>query len=211
MHTPHKDRTHATDAALAKEACDGSGAAFEVLFNRHQLGVVRFVWSLVRNQATAEDIAQDTFLKAFANLRRYNPAKPFKPWLLTIARRTTIDTLRKARPADPLNDTIPDTANGPRDHAETQQAADIVWQTVHHTLPERQASILWLYYADGMAIAEVAAAMRLPQALIKVDLHRARKRLQRVLPPELAQNTQTANTTSPQGSATDQIPAPLRS
>lgn len=88
---------HLTDQELVLEARSGEAAAFDVLVHRYAPAVYRFVFRLVHDAPTAEDVAQETFLKVWKNLKRFDVEKPFKAWMFRIARNTAFDWLKKKR------------------------------------------------------------------------------------------------------------------
>ena len=92
--------THATplskpDEDLAREAAADDMDAFEELVRRRRSGLVRFLTSFTQSAADADDLVQETFLRAYRNLANYDPRKPFLPWLYVIARRLAINLFRK--------------------------------------------------------------------------------------------------------------------
>ena len=98
--------THATplskpDEDLAREAAADDMDAFEELVRRRRSGLVRFLASFTQSAADADDLVQETFLRAYRNLANYDPRKPFLPWLYVIARRLAINLFRKR-----LNETV---------------------------------------------------------------------------------------------------------
>src|ERR1700690_3481577 len=87
-----------SDEELIADYLGGTAGAFDELTKRHLAGVYSFAARFVGSEAEAEDIAQDTFVKAWSNLKKYDPkASKFKTWLLRIARNTAIDFLRKKK------------------------------------------------------------------------------------------------------------------
>ena len=86
-----------TDKQLIDDYLNGNDAAFALLVQRQINPVYNFVYRLVRNTQDAEDITQETFVKMWKNLKRYNQDQNFKTWLFTIARNTAIDSLRKKK------------------------------------------------------------------------------------------------------------------
>ena len=83
-----------TDEELARKATAGDMDAFEELVRRRRQGLVRFLASFSQSASDAEDLAQETFLRAYRNLSRYDPRKPFLTWLYVIARRLAINFKR---------------------------------------------------------------------------------------------------------------------
>ncbi|HEY5038072.1 MAG TPA: sigma-70 family RNA polymerase sigma factor, partial [bacterium] len=72
--------------------------AFRRLLDRYKNRVFSLIYRMVQNPSDAEDLAQESFLKAFRNLRSYDPSRPFLTWLFKITHNTTIDFLRAQKP-----------------------------------------------------------------------------------------------------------------
>src|SRR5215467_10401586 len=81
---------------LARRARRGDAAAFDELVRRFHRPVYRFCWRLLRS-TDAEDLAQDTFVRAFVHFERFDPERPLLPWLIAIARRLCLDLLRRRK------------------------------------------------------------------------------------------------------------------
>src|SRR5216684_1925282 len=81
---------------LARRARHGDAAAFGELVRRFHRPVYRFCWRLLRSP-DAEDLAQDTFVRAFVHFERFDPERPVLPWLIAIARRLCLDLLRRRK------------------------------------------------------------------------------------------------------------------
>ena len=86
-----------SDKLLAQEAQHGNPEAMEVLVNRYLKMVYALAYRMVLSKEDAEDISQQVFLKAWKNLKRFDPKKNFKAWILQIAQNTTIDFLRRKK------------------------------------------------------------------------------------------------------------------
>jgi RNA polymerase sigma-70 factor, ECF subfamily len=129
----------------------------------------------------AEDLAQETFIKAHRALSRYDARYAFSTWLFTIGRRLAISRARGARPV-----TIPIEASGelqaPAEPSpEAGAAVDRIWDRAAAILPARQHEALWLRYGEEKSLAEVASIMDISGMNARVMLHRARTRLAQAL------------------------------
>ncbi len=170
------------DEELARRAQSGCAASFEELARRFQVPLVHFLqrWG---SREDAEDLAQDTLLRAFRNLHRYRPSWPFATWLFTIARRLSINHRRRRRPA-PAGDALDDLEHSGPQPAELVARAESrrrLWALAADVLSEPQMTATWLHYVEEMPLAEVARVLGRSQVAAKVTLHRARKRLLRAL------------------------------
>jgi RNA polymerase sigma-70 factor (ECF subfamily) len=171
------DRQSSSDEQLARESQGGSLDAFEELVLRYEQRVYGFVLRSCSNATDAREITQDTFVKAYEALAQYDPAKPFAPWLFTIARRKCIDRHR-ASPAEetaPVPD-MPDL-DDPAELLARKEESAAIWECARRLLPEIQFQALWLRYANEMSIRQVAQVLRKTRTHVKVLLFRARRRL----------------------------------
>ncbi len=180
-------------ARLAAAAAAGSADAFRAIVLRHQDSVYRLVARMVRDGALAEDIAQETFLKAYRALPAYDPRWKLSSWLLKIAHNATIDHLRRQRldttPLDPGPEAERDSpierlADSSVLDAEQQLrgralARDL--QTALASLEPAYRELLLLRFQEGLAYQEIADVTGLPLGTVKVRLHRGRKRLGELL------------------------------
>src|SRR5437660_4831615 len=91
------DRAEGGDASLAIRAGKGDAAAFGALYDRHVGAVYRYVYYRVRNDADAEDLVSDVFMRALRAIPRYEPRQAFLAWLYRIARNAVIDRARRSR------------------------------------------------------------------------------------------------------------------
>ena len=164
------------DTRLACESRAGSLEAFDGIVRRHHASVFGFLLGLTRNRHDAEDLTQETFLRAWRKIRRFDPSKPILPWLLTIARRLSIAMLRKRKPA-PVPEAEPVVL--PSVSPETPD----LWQLAERHLSADAFSALWLHYREELPLAEVGRIIGKREGAVKVLLHRARNTLAGQLRP----------------------------
>ena len=133
-----------------------------------------------RRPADAEDLTQDTFVRAWERLDRYRDAWPFATWLFTIANRLGINHLRRQRLgslvlARKAAEVSPRPA--PPDTCATREQLDDLWLRAETELSLDQRTGLWLRHAEGLTIDQIARVLgKLPVAT-RVMLHRARRKL----------------------------------
>jgi RNA polymerase sigma-70 factor, ECF subfamily len=167
-----------SDEELACRARQGCAASFEQLLRRFQTPVLHF---LRRRgfSADAEDLAQETFLRAYQNLHRYNRRWAFSTWLFTIARRTSLNHRRRLRPTADARavEGVLSAAPAPLENLVAEEARRRLWDRAAGVLSEEQVTALWLYYVEDMPAREIARVLERSWASVKVMLFRARKRL----------------------------------
>jgi RNA polymerase sigma-70 factor (ECF subfamily) len=166
-----------TDEELAREARAGSRRSFEELACRYRRRLFVYLRPRLGSDEDAEDMVQDTFLKIYRSIDRYDPAYRFSTWLYTSAHRLAIDSFRKnavARDGVPASSgqDVPDPAAG----CEGEAGATGVWDTAR-TLGAARFRVLWLRYGEDMTIEEIAAVLGRTRLAVRVLLHRARAAL----------------------------------
>ena len=170
-----------SDLTLARAAHGGSREAFEELARRHYVPIHRFLLSLLGNRSDAEDLTQDTFLRALAKIHHFNPERPFRPWVFTMARHLAISHWRRQRPTTPLDESIPDPVGSP---TVSRHDAAALWALARQHLKANEFSALWCYYREDMPVKEIAKVLRKTVTHTKVILHRARTHLRTHLEPD---------------------------
>src|ERR1700739_3666623 len=87
-----------SDAQLAIAFIAGKGDAFAALVDRHASMVYHFVYRYLQNADNTNDVVQDVFIKVWKNIKKFDTSKNFKTWLLTIAKNTSLDFIKKKKP-----------------------------------------------------------------------------------------------------------------
>jgi RNA polymerase sigma-70 factor, ECF subfamily len=165
---------------LAQQCQAGCSDSFEPLVGLHADRIFNFVCQMVGNRADAEDLTQETFVKAYHSLSRYNPAYSFTTWLFTIARRTVADFFRKRITHEPLPEEIGTDDRHPGMALEQNDLRTSLWDLAKN-LKKNQYEALWLRYGEGFSVSEIAQIMRTNSIYVKVLLHRARLSLAKSL------------------------------
>lgn len=184
--------THAEDVSLVERYRAGDEAAFKELLDKHLGSVYAFVFQLVRDRAAAEDVAQETFIKAWRHLGRYDTERPFRTWLFAIAKNTAYDWLKKKRsiPFSAFIDdndsgapfeNIPDPEPLPTEFLMRADASVELVQVISQ-LPEKYRSLIALVYQEGFSLHEAAEVLGESYNTVKSRHQRGilelRKRLQ---------------------------------
>lgn len=162
---------------LALQCQKGCRESFEQLVRRFEQRVLRFLDTMVNNRQDAEDLAQDTFVKAYKNIHRFKPEYKFATWLFTIAKRTAMNHYRDSHPTLALAVEQEAEEQSPAATLEEKERAKGLWDKANRCLKPKQYQALRLRYGEGLSIAEMAAAMQSNEIRVRVLLHRARSRL----------------------------------
>jgi RNA polymerase sigma factor (sigma-70 family) len=174
--TEPKPPAAATSAEeLAARARDGNRISFDELVVRYRPQLVAFLARRLGDPADAEDVAQETFLRAYDHLDRYDPARPFSTWLFAIGKNVAANhaTARTRRGARENEGAAAPASAG----ADIDAAAGDLWQRAANVLRPGPYRVLWLRYAQGMTVGEIARELGRSSVAIKVMLFRARRRL----------------------------------
>lgn len=163
-------------AVLAQAGCE---ASFEQLVRRVQVPLVQFLMSRTRCRADADDLAQESFLRAYRALDRYEPRCRFRTWLFTIAHRLSLNHRRDAGRVEAV--ALPEAICSPVDDAADLLAADewrqSVWRLAADILEAEETAGLWLHYVEELSMEEVGRILSRSRGAAKTMLFRARKKL----------------------------------
>lgn len=167
-----------SDEELAARARSGSREAFDALVVRLRPRLVAFLARRLADAADAEDVAQDTFLRAYDHLASYDPAQPFSTWLFAIGKNVaTNHAVSRGRRAAREQASAATTAHAAAEAAPEPAAAGDVWERAAKVLSPPSYRMLWLRYAQGLSVREIATESSRSVVAIKVMLFRARRRL----------------------------------
>ena len=166
------------------QAQNGDDDAFTCLVEIYQTPVYNLCYRMLGEPEAAEDAAQETFLRAYQNLLRYDRTRPFATWLLSIAAHYCIDRLRRRKFAliaieDDESDevTFPDpTAIDPEAETERRQEQEQLRNVLCLLEATDRAAIILRYWYD-FSEAEIAESLRLTIPAVKSRLHRARRQM----------------------------------
>ncbi len=186
------------DSFYIEEVLKGNSSAYAPLVEKHKSMVYTICYKIVRKSEEAEELAQDTFLKAFDKLDKFRGEAKFSTWLYRIAYNAAISMTRKRRlEVHALDDFV--ISNYSEDDArENLDAVDLedqqkMLQIALSTLSDDDYLIINLFYLKELAVNEISSITGLSAANIKVKLHRIRKKLYAHMQEELIRNEDVAN------------------
>lgn len=172
-----------TDEVI-KRAVAGDAAAYEQLVQQHQAAVFRFAYLILGD---AQDVAQDTFIRAYRQLRRFDTARPLRPWLLQIAKNLARNHQRAAgRYLTALQRAFmlrpPQAYAGASAETQVEQRGDVqaLWDAVRQ-LPVPDQEVIYLRYMLGISTQETADILDIQPGTVKSRLSRALDRLREVI------------------------------
>jgi RNA polymerase sigma-70 factor (ECF subfamily) len=190
------DTTTVTDQDLVASAAKGSETAYRELLGRYQRPVFSLVYRMVRDREKAEDLSQETFVKVFNNIERYDPRYKFSSWIFKIASNLTIDAIRRREPdtvsldgsryastSDEIEGSrihVEDRGETPEEYVEAQELGSQIERAIAGLRIEYRTAIV-LRHVEGRPYEEIAQIMDLPLGTVKTYIHRARGELRESL------------------------------
>ena len=180
------------DRALVAAAVGGDRDAFEALVRRHQTRIVNYATAIVRDPADAEDVAQETFVRAWRSLTRFRGDSSFKTWLYAIATNAARTGLERRARRNRLEDESLDDEAAPLAAGDVPaggpdaEAALVRRESIDRALaalpPDLRAAVV-LRDVEGLDYKEIAAATGAPMGTVESRIFRARRRLRPLLQP----------------------------
>jgi RNA polymerase sigma-70 factor, ECF subfamily len=155
-----------SDGQLVVKYLHGDEKALEFLISRYLKPVYNFVYGYAGNPAEAEDIAQETFVKAWRSLKKYDSRKKFKTWLYSIAKNTAIDYLRKKKSipfsyfdneegGNAITDTMADENPLPDELFDRTDLGRLLGEAMSGLSPKYRV-VLVLHYQEGLTFQEIS-------------------------------------------------------
>ena len=196
MAEPRPDYAALSDQEVVLHARNGREAAYRELVRRYERPVFSLVLRMLRDRELAEDLTQETFVKALNAVDSYRPEYKFSSWIFKIANNAAIDHLRRrelhtlslegapnavtpeAMEATALQ--IQSRGESPLDELEARELGGQIEQAIGLLRPEYRSCIL-LRHVEGLAYEEIAETLDLPLGTVKTYIHRARNELRATL------------------------------
>ena len=185
-----------TDQEIVALARGGEETAYRELVRRYERPLFSLLYRMVRDRELAEDLAQETFVKALNAIESYRPEYKFSSWIFKIANNAAIDHLRRreldtlslegsphAETPEAIEATalqIGDRQESPLDEVEARELGGEIEAAIAKLRPEYRSCIL-LRHVEGRAYEEIAEILGLPLGTVKTYIHRARNELRREL------------------------------
>ncbi|MCJ7566316.1 MAG: sigma-70 family RNA polymerase sigma factor [Anaerolineales bacterium] len=164
------------------EATQGDDDAFAQIVGNYQVPVYNLCYRMLGNKEEAEDAAQETFLRAYRNLKRYDPKRKFATWLLSIASHYCIDRLRRRRlQLVSLDDLLPrrekaaSTSGAEVNYLQLESAEEI--RSMLDGIGEKDRAAVILRYWYDFSYEEIAESLSLSLSAVKSRLHRTRREM----------------------------------
>jgi RNA polymerase sigma-70 factor, ECF subfamily len=190
-----RPRTEVADAVLIELSLAGDGNAFEEIVRRHQKRIYRVAWAILRDEAEADTVTQDTFVQAYLHLRRFEGRSGLETWLTRIAINRARDVIRSrswlrftswsdAEGQRHLPQPVDERPDGER-HALAAELGAAIERSVE-SLSAQQKMVFRMKHYEDRSLEDIATALGLKSGTVRAHLfravHKVRKDLQGWLP-----------------------------
>ncbi|WP_296006378.1 RNA polymerase sigma factor [uncultured Alistipes sp.] len=173
----------ADDRRLVELVLAGDNTAFEYLFDRYHEAIRRLFMQRMGGARDVDDLLQETFVKVYVNLHRYNAAYTFGQWVYTIARNTFVDYVRRRQDDLPIDERFAAPASSAPTPEESvingQQRRQL--ENYLERLSPRYRKLIEMRFFEEYSYEEIAAKLDLPLGTVKTQIHRARERMCRFI------------------------------
>ena len=173
----------AEEAQALSRVQDGDVEAFDLLVRRYMRQAYAVAFRVLGHREDAEDVVQEAFLAALANIRTFDTSRRFGPWLyrIVVTRGLNFRKARSRRTTDPLDDAgAASGVPGPAAEAERDELRASIGEALAN-LPERQRMVVQLFELDGFSGAEIGAMLGISPGTVRWYLHEARQALRGML------------------------------
>ncbi|MGQ0636040.1 MAG: RNA polymerase sigma factor [Planctomycetaceae bacterium] len=167
--------TVSEDGELVRGCLAGEAGFLRAFVDRYQSAVFGLCLRMLGHRHDAEDVSQEVFLRAFRGLRKWDPGRPLKPWLLTIAANRCRTWLARRKTRDLPSEFGADVCD-PRTTGSSLHLAEELQKALENLREEYRLCFV-LYHQNELSLAEIAQIVESPEGTVKTWLHRARKEL----------------------------------
>jgi RNA polymerase sigma-70 factor (ECF subfamily) len=183
------DSIQKTDEDIAREVQAGNAQEFAALIDRYEAKLIRYGRRFLSSNDEVQDAVQEAFIKAYVNLRSFDPSRRFSPWIYRIAHNEFVNAIKK-RGKENVSLSDFDTvfphpvARETADEAATTSELRRFLDARLHGLDPKYREPLVLYYFEEMDYKEIADVLHIPVATVGVRLKRGKDMLKKGMPPE---------------------------
>jgi RNA polymerase sigma-70 factor (ECF subfamily) len=178
-----KNEERQDEKAVIRRCLDGDADSYSVLVDRYKTMVFNVAYRMVGDEDTAKDLAQESFIAAYAGLEHFRFGSKFSSWLYSIALNKCRDHLKLAKDTvstDEIADVLPDSGTSPEQDAASSQSRDVLQRAID-ALPEEHREVLILKHIEELDYEEISAITGDGIAALKVRAHRGREMLRKIL------------------------------
>ena len=180
-----------SDESIVQRVLGGEKALFEILMRRHNQRIYRIVRGILNNDAEAEDVMQDAYVRSYQHLAAFEGRSTFVTWLSRIAMHEAFARVRRFSKQTSLDSeeapAMINLENSPERNVANMELHNALESAIS-SLPHKYRSVIIMRDVEGMTTAEAAGALDITEESVKVRLHRARALVRRTLFRQSGQN-----------------------
>jgi RNA polymerase sigma-70 factor (ECF subfamily) len=190
MPTETADNVQVSDEELVSRVLAGENAEFETLMRRNNRRVYRVARAVLHDDAEAEDVAQEAYVRAYQHLDQFQGRSSFATWLISIAFHEALARVRKRARHQEIDamdessrDSLPELSvrnSSPEQDASTSEIASLLEDSID-TLPDKYRQVFMLRDVEEMSTADTAACLGISEENVKIRLYRARALMRKKL------------------------------
>lgn len=170
-----------SDEELIQLVKMGQVDPFDELVRRHEVKIHNLCYKMLKNYDDAKDMAQETFLKAYRNMNKFDGRAKFSTWLYRIAVNSCLNFLKRQRPSEEIHENIFETLkDNPAERYKNKRMKELVYNAVAK-LPNVQKTVFTLRALEDLSYQEIGEILKKPISTVKVNYHLAVKNLKNYL------------------------------
>lgn len=170
-----------SDEEVVKLVKTGQVEPYDELVRRNEVRIHDLCYKMVKNYDDARDMAQETFLKAYRNINKFDGRSKFSTWLYRIAVNNCLNFLKRQRPTEEIQENIIEAPkNNPVEIYKRKRAKELVYEAVGK-LPNVQKTVFTLRAFEDLPYQEISEILKKPLSTVKVNYHLAVKNLKNML------------------------------
>lgn len=178
--------TETNEEIYLEKILKGDVNAYSFIVDKYKNMVFSLAFKMTKSREEAEEISQDTFIKAYKNLSKFKGESKFSTWLYRIAYHTTLDAIKKNKNSSNTFEITEVTFNHIKstetilEGIERKERSKIIDKCLLK-LADEERTIIWMFYYDELSLKEIIQVTGISEANLKVKLHRARKKLLKIV------------------------------
>jgi RNA polymerase sigma-70 factor (ECF subfamily) len=178
------------DQFIINQIIEGDTNAFSVLVNRYKDLVFTLALKMLKNKEEAEEVSQDTFIKAYKSIHKFKGDSKFSTWIYRVAYNTCLDRLKKLKRTqhvvaiDEFTENEVKTIDNALDNLEAKERKQTIQECLH-LLPAEDSFLLTLYYFEEQSLDEISKVVGITANNVKVKIFRSRKKLATIFKAKL--------------------------
>jgi RNA polymerase sigma-70 factor (ECF subfamily) len=184
------------DTRLARLARKGDETAFAELVELYKDRMYHLGYRMLGNRQEAEDVVQDTFLRVYSNLEKYDETQKFSTWIYRICTNLCIDRLRRKKPSYSLDSELADGEGNdwygmlassdptPENQLVLTETQEMIREAID-SLPAKYKSVIILKYLQDLSLQEISDILKLPVTTVKTRVHRGREFLRKIMDAQM--------------------------